>query len=436
MSDADVRVVIDPENINEIYIPYLDNTSRIQIYYGGSSSGKSVFLAQRDVIKVLRGGRNILICRQVGRTLRGSVVQEVTKVIREWGLSDLFTINKTDGTITCVNGYQMVFSGLDDVEKLKSITPAKGVFTDIRVDEATEMERSSLKQLLKRQRGGDVRTRKTMTLSFNPVLQSNWIYTDYFAPLGWADSQTEYTSDTLSILKTWYVHNRFLTPDDIADLENETDEYFKSVYTFGNWGILGDVIFTNWTVEDLSGMQAQFTNRRHGLDFGFSSDPAAMACTHYDRKYKTIYIYDELYERGLTNDLLAEEVKKRIESDRVVCDSAEPKSIAELKKLGVNSVGAIKGKDSVEHGIQWLKQQRIIIDKKCVNSQNEFRQYHWKKDKDGNATRQPSDKNNHILDGLRYGYEDESNAVQEAAGEIMNDIKINLGGRERHGLFR
>lgn len=402
-----MNVEIDTRVFNSVYLPYLENHARTQIYYGGSSSGKSVFLAQRCVYDLMRGGRNYLVTRQVGRTLRGSVYSEITRVINAWGVRALFDINKSDMLITCNNGYQIIFAGLDDVEKLKSLVPAKGAITDIWVEEATETERVTVKQLVKRQRGGDESTPKRLTLSFNPVLQSHWIYTDYFAGLGWADSQTEYTSDALTILKTWYVHNKFLTADDRHDLENEADEYFKSVYTWGNWGILGDVIFTNWRVEDLSSMRAQFTNRRHGLDFGFSSDPAAMPCTHYDKMRKTIYIYDELYERGLTNDVLAGEVTDRAGADRVVCDSAEPKSIAELKQHGVNAIGAVKGKDSILHGIQWLKQQTLIVDKTCINTQNELRQYHWKKDKDGNATRQPSDKNNHIIDGLRYAYEDE-----------------------------
>lgn len=402
-----INVNIDTRVFNPVYLPYLDNMARTQIFYGGSSSGKSVFIAQRCIYDLLRGGRNYLVTRQVARTARGSVYQQLTRIIDEWGVGELFTISKSDMLITCQNGYQIIFGGLDDVEKLKSIVPAKGSITDIWVEEATETERATVKQLLKRQRGGDEETPKRLTLTFNPVLQTSWIYTDYFAPLGWADSQTEYTSDTLSILKTWYVHNRFLTPDDIADLENETDEYFKSVYTYGNWGILGDVIFTNWTVEDLSDRHAQFTNRRHGLDFGFSSDPAAMACMHYDTKRKTLYIFDELYERGLTNDVLAGEITKRVGTDGVTCDSAEPKSIAELRQHGVNALAAKKGKDSVNHGVQWLQQQRIVIDKKCINAQNEFRQYHWKQDKDGNAIRQPVDKMNHLIDGVRYGCEND-----------------------------
>jgi len=402
-----VPVTISKKVFNDVYIPHLDNFARIQIVFGGSSSGKSVFLAQRGIFDVLGGGRNYLICRAVARTIKRSVFTEFKRVIQAWSLQTEFKINETDLTITCQNGYQILFAGLDDIEKLKSITPAKGALTDIWIEEATEISSNDLRQLLKRQRGGDESIPKRLTMSFNPILMSHWIFKDYFSPIGWADGQSNYRNDAISILKTTYKDNRFLTAGDIADLENETDKYFFNVYTLGNWGVLGNVIFTNWRVADLSSMADQFTVKRHGLDFGFSSDPAAIPVTHYDKARKTIYIYDELYERGLTNDLLAEEVKKLVQADYVTCDSAEPKSIRELNNYGVNALPARKGKDSVIFGIQWLQQQAIVIDSKCINTINEFQQYKWKEDKDGNAIRQPVEKGNHIIDGLRYAYEDD-----------------------------
>lgn len=395
--------------INDVYLPYLDCMARTQIFYGGSASGKSVFLAQRPVIDISRGGRNYLVVRQIGRTIRGSVSMEIQKVINAGGLIQAFNVNKTDGTITCLaTGNQVIFSGLDDVEKLKSITPAKGAITDIWVEEATETSRDSIKQLMKRQRGGDKDIQKRITLSFNPIMKNHWIYNEYFAAIGWADTQTEYhDGNILSILKTTYKDNRYLTPDDIRDLENETDEYYHDVYTFGNWGVLGNVIFKNWRVDDLSGMKDQFTNRRNGLDFGFSSDPAAAVVCHYDTKHKTIYVYGELYELGLTNDILAARVKEMVYNDRITCDSGEPKSIQELCNCGVHAVGAVKGKDSVNFGIDWLKQQTIVVDKACINLQNELSQYHWKKDAGGNSLRIPVNKNNHLIDALRYAMEND-----------------------------
>lgn len=190
----------------------------------------------------------------------------------------------------------------------------------------------------------------------------------------------------------------------------------------GNWGILGDVIFTNWRVEDLSGKADQFTNRRAGLDFGFSNDPAAMPSIHYDRMRKEIYIYDELYERGLTNQELAGEIVKKIGADYVTCDSAEPKSIQELREKGVSAQAAKKGKDSVNFGVQWIQGCTVIIDSRCVNAKREFSTYHWKKDKDGNAMRVPFGKDDHLIDATRYALEDDM--TESEATSIDNPLYL------------
>lgn len=401
-----IDVKIDPAVFNSVYVPHLKNMRRTQIFFGGAGSGKSVFIAQRAVIDVMKGGRNYLIARQVARTINRSVFNEIVKVITNFNVQSLFAVNKSDFTITCSNGYQILFVGLDDPEKIKSITPKMGALTDIVIDEATETEKDTIKQLQKRQRGGSNKIPKRLIMLFNPVLKSHWLFSDYFAGIGWADDQIEYFSDDLSIQKTWYIHNKFLTAGDVADLEKETDSYYYSVYSLGNWGQLSGTIFTNWKVEDLGGMAEQFTNIRSGLDFGFSSDPAAMPVSHYDKMRKKIYIFRELYETGLTNDVLADRVKG-LTTSRVICDSAEPKSIQELCNYGVYAAGAKKGKDSVNFGIDWLRQQEIIIDVSCINMQNELQQYHWKKDAGGNSLKIPVDKNNHLIDALRYAYEDD-----------------------------
>jgi phage terminase large subunit len=333
------------------------------------------------------------------------VFAEIKKVIVNWGLSDKFNVRESDMTVTCYNGYQMLFAGLDDTEKLKSITPEQGVITDIRVEEATETSTDSLKQLAKRQRGGDPDIRKRLTLSFNPILKIHHIYTKYFAPLGWADDQTHYDDGRLSILKTWYIHNEFLTPDDVYDLENEEDSYWYDVYTLGNWGILGDVIFKNWQVRDLSDMANQFTNRHDGLDFGFGGSPAAYGSIHYNKAKREIYLFNEVYGREMTDDVLAGEVLPYCEGYYVTCDSAEPKAIATLINHGVKAIPAQKGPGSLEHGYRWLLAQTIIIDKSCINTQTELSLHQWAQDKDGNRLNKPQDKFNHMIAAMRYGLE-------------------------------
>lgn len=435
-----MEVEIHDEVFNKVYYDHLLDDTPLQIIYGGSSSGKSFFaIGQRPVYDLLNGGRNYLITRQVGRTIRNSVFNEVVKTINSWGLQKLFNINKSDMVITCENGYQILFCGLDDVEKLKSITPAKGVITDVVAEEATETEYDAFKQLNKRLRGGNESVSKRITLLFNPITQSHWIYKEFFESIGWADKQSEYKSDDMLILKTTYKDNKFLTKQDVYKLESEKDKYYFDVYTLGNWGVLGKTIFRHkdesdpapgWYVKDLSSMRSEFTNHKHGLDFGYSSDPAALWISHYDRAHKTIYLYDEMYETGLTNDVLAELIKDKLGKTKrvrtydnigkpidnyvfdgtqpVTCDSAEPKSITELRSFGVGALTARKGKDSVLYGLQWLQQQTIIVDTHCINARNELMTYQWKEDAGGNALPIPQDKNNHLIDAGRYAYEDEA----------------------------
>jgi phage terminase large subunit len=147
-----------------------------------------------------------------------------------------------------------------------------------------------------------------------------------------------------------------------------------------------------------------------GLDFGFSSDPAAGVKVHYDRAQKRIYILDEIYERGLTNTALAPILRDFCGNHYITCDSSEPKSIKELQNLGIRAIGAKKGPDSVIHGIQWLQGHEIIVDVRCQHMKNELQLYQWRKDKNGQSMRVPEDRNDHLIDALRYCLEHESTA--------------------------
>ena len=390
--------------VNDVYIPYLQNQTRTQIFYGGSSSGKSYFLSQRAAFDVLNG-RNYLVTRNVANTLRHSVYNQIVKTILSLGLKNQFVISKSDMSITCIsNNKQILFAGLDDVEKLKSITPIDGVLTDIWLEEATETAYESYKQLTKRLRGlSDSSLAKRVIFSFNPIVKEHWIYKEFFG--NWEDDKTSYDGEDLCILKTTYKDNNFLTEDDIKALENETDKYFYEVYTKGNWGVLGKVIFKNWKVQDLSEQIPKFDNIYNGLDFGFSADPNALIRVHVDMKRKKIYVFDEMYKAGMHDDELAEVLSERLQGQYVTCDSAEPKSIDDLCRRGIRAIPAVKGADSINYGIRFLQGFEIIIDVRCQNFKNEIQQYHWSEDKYGNTLRKPVDKDNHLIDALRYAVE-------------------------------
>lgn len=393
--------------MNDAYAAHLAATQPRQIFFGGSSSGKSfAILGQRAVRDIMTGKRNYLICRKVAGTIRRSAFNEIWKCITRMDLEGEFERNKSEMIVTHKpTRCQILFSGLDDVEKVKSITPEKGVITDIIVEEATETDYDDYKQLDKRLRGdtGD-NTVKRITLLFNPILQDHWIYTEFFAGK-WDDSKDYYCDDDLLILRTTYKDNRWLTPDDIRKLENETDKYYYDVYTLGKWGVLGNLIYTNWEIKDLSDLYKATHHFHNGQDFGFFPDPAAFVRTGYNRAKKEIYIFLEEGGTDMTNDMLAEVLKPIIRKEVLTCDSAEPKSIQELNNFGINAVPAVKGPDSLEFGIKWMQRQKIFIDPRCVNTILEFKKYKYQEDRNGRVLPKPVDRDNHYLDSLRYALE-------------------------------
>ncbi|HHT08541.1 MAG: PBSX family phage terminase large subunit [Christensenellales bacterium] len=399
------RLLIDPAAFNACYLPHLQAIQRTQIFYGGAGSGKSVFLAARAVLDALTG-RNTLIVRKVARTLRASCFAEAQKCIARFSLSDFFRINKTEMSITCVrNGAQLLFLGLDDVEKIKSITPLSGALTDIWVEEATETAYHDIKQLEKRLRGASAHT-KRLTLSFNPVSRAHWIYRQYFSDF--PEDKGLLKTDSLLILRTTYRDNRFLTADDRAGMENEHDPYFRQVYTLGEWGVVGGAVFTNWRVGEVP-TDLPMTSLRCGLDFGYAQDPAAAVLASFDPKYKRLYILREFRQTGLTNDLLAQKLLTLAGKLPITCDSAEPKSIAELRRLGVYALAAKKGPDSVLHGLQWLNQQEIILSPACTHLREELLNYRYLPDHEGGYLPRPTGPD-HLIDALRYAMEGDSTA--------------------------
>ncbi len=216
-----------------MYIPFLENTDRYLIFYGGGSSGKSYFIAQRYIYKLIHPTRcNLLVVRQTGDTNRKSTFPLLKQVISNWNLAQHFKINESDMRIKCkLTGNEVAFAGLDDVEKIKSITFENGELTDIWVEEATECQEADINQLKVRLRGG--KSKKQMTLSFNPINIQHWIKRHFI------------DSGLAKVCFSTYKDNKFLTDDDRKALEDlkEIDEYTYNVYCLGHWGILGKTVF-------------------------------------------------------------------------------------------------------------------------------------------------------------------------------------------------
>ena len=228
-----VDIKISKKVFNDVYLPYLDNDDRYLVFYGGGSSGKSYFIAQRHIYKLIHPTRyNLLVVRQTGDTNRRSTFPLLKQVISNWNLSEYFKVNESDMRIKCkLTGNEVAFAGLDDVEKIKSITFENGELTTIWVEEATECQEADINQLKVRLRGG--KSKKQMILSFNPINIQHWIKKHFI------------DSGLATVCFSTYKDNKFLTDDDRKALEDLklNDEYTYEVYCLGKWGILGKTVF-------------------------------------------------------------------------------------------------------------------------------------------------------------------------------------------------
>lgn len=224
-----INVEISKKVFNDKYLPFLDNEDRYLLFYGGGSSGKSFFIVQRYVKRLMSRKMNLLVVRQTGNTNRDSTFALFKQVISQWNLNGLFDI--TDLRIKCKNGNEVIFRGLDDTEKIKSTTFENGELTDIWVEEATETLEEDINQLKVRLRGG--KSKKQMVLSFNPVNVNHWIKRHFI------------DSGLATVCHSTYKDNKFLTQEDKEVLESfkNTDIYYYNVYCLGQWRSIGKNIF-------------------------------------------------------------------------------------------------------------------------------------------------------------------------------------------------
>lgn len=469
--------------------------SKFQILFGGSGSGKSVNkLGQQIPLDMLMGGRNYLICRQTGRSNTLSTFTEIQNGISELLSEDqmkLVKINKSNMSITFHNGHQILFVGLLDVEKIKSIRPKKGVITDIVIEEATEIQYDSFKLLLKRMRGICMYP-KRMVLIFNPVSKGHWIYREFFqkqwlehpatqitnilnmftnkiqdsdvalthAQLAEETDDAEikrielakclhaigvdqftlrednkeikirvvryrrngimlpheletiymksmYEGQGLEIGKFTYIDNMFLDKGDIIGYENESYDFAYDVYSRGNFGIVGKLVYNpnNITQADIHDVRRGCRTLFCGKDFGFN-DPSVTILMSYDKVTNVVYVYDEMYRSGLNIEEDARLTKVMLGLDRhvpIYCDCADPSSISSLNSMGLNAISQSKPKDGIPWGIRFLNTASIVIDRKCVNTIREFSMYQYKKNPNGGYFEVPVDRDNHAMDAIRYG---------------------------------
>jgi phage terminase large subunit len=238
----------------------------------------------------------------------------------------------------------------------------------------------------------------------NPWNEKHWVKKRFF----------DVKNDPDILAKTTnYMCNEFLDKADLKVFENmkKNNPRRYQVAGLGEWGIVDGLVYENWEEKEFDmdkissrkGIKSAF-----GMDFGYTNDPTAVFCGLIDLDKKEIFVFDEIYKKALRNKMIYEEISKRgYSKERIIADSAEPKSIDELRDLGLRRIsGAAKGKDSINNGIQFIQGFKIYIHPRCVNFITEISNYTWDKDKFGNKVNKPIDEFNHLMDAFRYGIEE------------------------------
>lgn len=389
-----MKITINKKGILPCYLPYIrDYETRVNVFYGGAGSGKSYFVMQKIILKALDSQRKVLIVRKVGATLKESVWSLTLELIHTGGLTPTVKqINKSDLTIEFLNGSVLLFKGLDDSEKIKSIN---GI-TDIVIEEATEITLDDFTQLNLRLRSK--KPNNQIHLMFNPVSKSNWVYKYFF----------ETKPDNCVIVQTTYRDNPHLPKeyvDSLHALENKNPAYYK-IYVRGEFATLDKLVFPVIQKRIISEEELTDAWFWVGMDFGYTNDPTAITWGYYNPVQNDLYITGEYDKIGMTNDVIAETlVSLGLSKEKIVADSAEPKSITELRNLGIKRIiASVKGADSVKNGIDRMQRCNIIIDERCTKTIEEFENYTWQKDKKtGEYINQPVDSYNHHIDSIRYG---------------------------------
>lgn len=392
---------------------FYDNDTPNQIIFGSAGSSKSYPIFSFCVLWMLQG-RSILVCRKVARTLRKSCFSEVCKAINRMGLSQYFDINKTELTIISkISEGSCIMAGLDDAEKLKSITSPKSSSIDCVIfEEATEINPEDYDIANSRMRGKSKFLKKSILL-FNPVSKSHWIYKRFFEPIEWDDeNDNEYVGEDLYICRLLYTDNKFLDKSEIDRIESlkTISPRFYHVYGLGKFGLTEANVFTNFQIREIAVDELRGCQLKCGVDFGYQHLSSFIVC-FYNSKERIIYITEEIGVRNKTRVEFLNMVKDKlrflgINHHPILADSAEPASIQEARNMGMNFQQAHKGPDSIKRGYDFLQSCKIIINPTCLKTIEEFQTLSYEKDSFGNYKEEPVKVNDDMIAALRYSVSD------------------------------
>jgi len=396
------------KTIGKHYNRFWHFKGRYRAIKGSRASKKSKTAALWYISNMMKyPGANTLVIRKTFRTLKDSCFTELKWAINRLEVSEHWKITESPLELTYIpTGQKIYFRGLDDPLKVTSITVEHGFLCWMWLEEAYEIMNEADFDMIDESIRGEVSDGlfKQITLTFNPWNEHHWIKKRFF--------DAEPDEDILA-LTTNYLMNEFLDKADKRLFENmkKNNPRRYKVAGLGDWGIVEGLVFENWEekafnlekIKKIPNIKSAF-----GLDFGYTNDPSALWCGLVDEENKTIYVFDEMYKEGMSNEAIDKEITTMgYRKERIRADSAEPKSIDRLRTLGLSNIrGARKGKDSVNNGIDYIQDFKIIIHPSCVNFLTEISNYTWDVDKFGKKINKPIDDFNHLMDAMRYGMED------------------------------
>lgn len=394
-----------PEKVGKGYKQFWDFKGRYLVCKGSRASKKSKTTALKIIYRMMQPQyreANAIVFRKTYRTLKDSCFSDLRWAIHRFEVDDFWETRLSPLEITYKpTGQKILFRGLDDPLKVTSISVDKGYLCWAWLEEAYELLKEEDFDMIDESIRGAIPDPlyKQWIITFNPWNEKHWIKRRFF------DRQ----DDNILAMTTNYKCNEWLDTSDLKlfeDMRLHNPRRYR-VAGLGDWGIVEGLIYENWIEHSFTLDDIRHCQTISGLDFGYTNDPTAFLIGFIDQDAKKLYIWDEIYKKGLTNRMIYQEIQDAgYAKEKITADSAEPKSIDELRELGLRVHGARKGRDSINNGIQYIQDYQIIVHPRCVNFLTEINNYTWDSDKFGNRINVPIDDFNHLMDALRYAVSD------------------------------
>lgn len=379
---------------------------RYKVVKGSRASKKSSTQSLRVIYEIVSNPViNWFVVRKTERTLRDSCFAQLKWAMRKLHVEKYFRCSVSPLEITYIpTGQKILFRGLDDPLKVTSITVDSGCLCRLWIEEAYEITKEDDFNRLDESIRGQLPEGMyhQVVLTFNPWSDRHWLKKRFF----------DTPNPNVLAMTTNYRCNEFLSQSDLVLFEEmKKNPRRYAVAGEGDWGVVDGLVYENWKeqVFDTSEITRRTTVKSaFGLDFGYTNDPSAFICLLVDETAREIYVFDEMYQKGMSNDDIGEALLRRgYSKERIRADSAEPKSIAYLRKKYLRRIRAAKkGPDSIMAGVTLIQDYTIIIHPSCVNFITEISNYTWATDKFDNKINKPVDDFNHLMDAMRYAMED------------------------------